>query len=65
MSVAFSLNFRKFAFLGIEVAPAAVEQQIEVVDPAIGSASVEDDYAAMAVASMGMKHAESTKKNYQ
>ena len=64
MSVAFSLNFRKFA-LGIEVAPAAVEQEIEVVDPAIGSASVEDDYAAMAVAIMGMKHAESTKKNYK
>ena len=64
MSVAFSLNFRKFA-LGIEVAPAAAEQEIEVVDPAIGSASVEDDYAAMAVAIMGMKHAESTKKNYK
>ena len=49
----------------IEVAPAAADQEIEVVDPAIGSASVEDDYAAMAVAIMGMKHAESTKKNYQ
>ena len=47
------------------MAPAAAEQEIEVVDPAIGSAPVQDDYAAMAVAIMGMKHAESTKKNYQ
>ena len=37
----------------------------EINDPAIGSAFVEDDYAAMAVAIIGMKHAEWTKKELQ
>ena len=47
------------------MAPAAADQEIEVVDPAIGSPSVEDDYAAMDVAITGMKHTESTNKNYK